>query len=68
MANRSDFSSVLPRQIKRMLAMGVARGYTPANNAGVVRRLFAEAHKDHKRARNKSLAMKRADTDTVAAE
>lgn len=68
MANRSDFSSTLPRQIKRMLAMGQAKGYIPADNAGVVRRLFAAAHKEHKKARNKSLAMKRSDSDEVAAE
>jgi len=65
MANRSDFSSALPRQIKRMLAMGVAHGFTPPDNAGLVRRLFAEAHRNHKLAKNKSLALKRADSDDV---
>lgn len=49
MANRSDFLGVLPRQLSRMIAMGVAAGYVSANGqARDMRKLFAAAHKTHK--------------------
>jgi hypothetical protein len=48
MANRSDFLSALPRQYKRMIAMGVARGYIEAKDEGTVRAAFVVAHRAHK--------------------
>lgn len=49
MANRSDFLSALPRQYKRLISMGVARGYIDDKDAGDVRRAFVVAHAAHKR-------------------
>ena len=43
MANRSDFLGPLPRQIKRMLSLGAARGWI--KNLPEQRRLFAAAHR-----------------------
>lgn len=51
MAGRSDFASKLPRSIKRMLAMGAARGWI--NNLPESRRIFARAHAHHKLMREK---------------
>ncbi len=53
MANRSDFNSKLPRQIKRLLAL------TPTANSRedrVLRELFLEAHAHHKQVRVRRLA------------
>jgi len=49
MANRSDFfDAKLPRQLKRMLAMADARGWTKdSHESGKVRRLFIDAHANH---------------------
>lgn len=52
MANRSDFNSKLPRSLKRMLTLG-SKG--DVHHAAVVRKLFLEAHADHKRAHDKML-------------
>lgn len=48
MANRSDFGSSLPRQIKRMLALGAS---SDKHADGEVRRLWVAAHASHKRAK-----------------
>ena len=54
MANRSDRASALPRQLKRMITMGVARGYiTPGEDENAVRKLFIKAHEHAKDVRNK---------------
>ena len=59
MANRSDFNSVLPRSIKRMLILG---GSDPEK-----RRMFIEAHAHHKRARNAMLSA-RTNVDSSSVE
>jgi hypothetical protein len=51
MANRSDFNSVLPRQEKRMLSMGEARGWI--TNAREIRLIMIKAHKALQAAKNK---------------
>lgn len=54
MANRSDRNSALPRQFKRMISMGVARGYiTPGEDENSVKRLFIKAHEHARDVRNK---------------
>ena len=52
MANRSTRNSVLPRDIKRFLDL------TPgdAHHIGALRRLFLDAHDNHKTYRNKRLS------------
>lgn len=63
MANRSDFNSSLPRQFKRMLALGE----DPVNehSNGEVRRIFIDAHKHHKAAKIKMLRGKTKDDDVI---
>jgi hypothetical protein len=53
-ANRSDFNSVLPRQIKRMLSMGEARGWI--TNPRETRKIMINAHKVLKSFKNKRAA------------
>ena len=53
MANRSDWSSTLPRQIKRMLAL---QPFKDAHERGEVIRAWIDAHAHAKRARNKMLS------------
>ena len=53
MANRSDFNSILPRQIKRLLALTT---YANDKEERAIRELFLEAHSHHKRARVRRLA------------
>ena len=49
MANRSDFGSVLPRSIKRMLSLGyLVNPNTDKHQQGDARRLFIKAHAEHK--------------------
>lgn len=49
MANRSDFNSKLPRQLKRMLAL---HKFPNAHAYGEVKRLWLEAHDKAKRSHN----------------
>lgn len=49
MANRSDFSSVLPRQIKRMLIMASIYGNWSKEEDRQARKDFIAAHAHHKR-------------------
>ncbi len=68
MAGRSDFSSVLPRQIKRMITMGLAAGHVKDNHHfGDVKSLFVAAHKSLKDFRNKKRALEK-DSFTETAE
>ncbi len=53
MANRSDFTSILPRQLKRLLALTT---FTNNKEERAVRELFLEAHSHHKRTRIRRLA------------
>lgn len=46
MANRSDFLSVLPRSIKKMITMGAVYGY--GGSPRTVRKQFIDAHRTHK--------------------
>lgn len=55
MANRSDFTSILPRRIKRFLAL---QSTGDAHHDGEMRRLFIEAHKIHQGAQKKMLSAK----------
>lgn len=49
MANRSDFQSNFPRQLKRMLAMEGAYGWIKDNNErGALKRLWLNAHTHHR--------------------
>jgi hypothetical protein len=48
MANRSDFVSVLPRSIKRVIALGINK--TDSHYTGMLRRNFIEAHDVEKKA------------------
>lgn len=52
MANRSDFNSKLPRVLKRTINLAY-RG--DPHQRAVVRKLFVEAHAQHKRAHDKML-------------
>jgi hypothetical protein len=49
MANRSDFfNAKLPRQYKRMLAMGQTYGWTGNEHSrGLLKRQFISAHANH---------------------
>jgi hypothetical protein len=53
MANRSDWNSVLPRQIKKLLAL---QPFENAHERGEAVRAWIDAHAHAKRARNKMLA------------
>lgn len=54
MANRSNRNSILPRRLKRMIAMSVARGYiTPGEQENTVRKLFIQAHEHAREVRAK---------------
>ena len=58
MANRSDFNSVLPRSIKKMLTMAsIRQGWTKAE-AREARLDFIAAHTHHKRIRQMRLSSK----------
>ncbi len=49
MANRSDFQSNFPRQLKRMLAMGEAYGWVKDNNErSELKRIWMKAHIHHR--------------------
>jgi hypothetical protein len=52
MANRSDFNSVLPRQLKRLISLGVATGNIDPKHERTVRKVFIDAHAHAKRVRN----------------
>ncbi len=52
MANRSDFQSILPRSIKRMLSLSRD---LDQHRIGEVRRLFIEAHKKHQEFKGRRL-------------
>jgi len=51
MANRSDFSSTLPRRFKRMLILGSTGD---AHQDGNLRRLYIQAHAHHKSIQKKN--------------
>lgn len=54
MANRSDFQSNFPRQFKRLVAMGVARGWiADSHERGDIKRILMSAHKHHRDVSNK---------------
>lgn len=54
MANRSDFQSNFPRQLKRMLAMEGAYGWIRDNQErGELKRLWRAAHTHHRDYYNK---------------
>lgn len=54
MANRSDFQSNFPRQFKRLVAMGVARGWIADNHErGNIKSILMSAHKHHRDTSNK---------------
>jgi len=54
MANRSDFQSNFPRQLKRMLAMEQAMGFIQDNHErGALKRLWLKAHTHHRDYYNK---------------
>jgi hypothetical protein len=54
MANRSDFQSNFPRQLKRMLAMEGAYGWIENNNQrGELKRIWLKAHMHHRDYYNK---------------
>ena len=55
MANRSDYNTKFPRQIKRMLAL---QSTGDAHQDGVVRRAFIEAHSTALKVRSKRLSAK----------
>ncbi len=56
MANRSDFNSVFPRRYKRMLALQqIKEPFKNADEYGATKRLWIEAHKHAKWARNQRL-------------
>lgn len=48
MANRSDFNSKLPRNIKKLLSLS---SYKDVHEEGEIRRLFVAAHAHHKQVR-----------------
>lgn len=48
MAHKSDFyTAKLPRSLKKMLAMGEARGYYDKSEARSLRKAFIDAHAAH---------------------
>jgi len=54
MANRGDFQSNFPRQLKRMLAMEEALGWIKDNNErGEIKRVWLKAHAHHRDYYNK---------------
>lgn len=54
MANRSDFQSNFPRQLKRLVAMGVVRGWiADSHESGNIKRILIGAHKHHRDVSNK---------------
>lgn len=54
MANRSDFQSNFPRQFKRLVAMGKARGWiADSHEEGNIKRILMGAHKHHRDVSNK---------------
>jgi len=53
MANRSDRMSILPRHIKRMLAL--CKDDLNPHRAGELRRLFIDAHAIEKQFKNKKI-------------
>jgi len=55
MANRSDYNSTLPRQIKRMLTL---QSSGDPHQDGIVRRAFIDAHATAKAVRQKRLSAK----------
>jgi len=58
MANRSDFQSDFPRQLKRMLAMEEALGWVKdKNERGELKRIWLKAHAHHRDYYNKRGAM-----------
>ncbi len=68
MANRSDFQSNFPRQLKRMLAMEGANGMIKDNQErGELKRLWRAAHAHHRDYVNKrgTMAVGQNITDTT---
>jgi len=58
MANRSDFQSDFPRQLKRLLAMEQANGWIKDNQErGSLKRIWRAAHMHHRDYYNKRGAM-----------
>jgi len=58
MANRSDFQSNFPRQLKRMLAMEGAYGWIKdSHERGSLKQLWLDAHKHHRDYINKRGSM-----------
>lgn len=54
MANRSDFQSDFPRQLKRMLALEEANGWIKdSHERGSLKRQWLQAHKHHRDYYNK---------------
>jgi hypothetical protein len=54
MANRSDFQSDFPRQLKRMIALEEANGWVENNHQrGELKRLWLKAHTHHRDYYNK---------------
>jgi len=67
MANRSDKNAVLPRRLKRMIAlMGIHEGWTNERE-GVVRRSFIEAHTHAKSVQRGALRLNVGPEDTATA-
>lgn len=68
MANRSDFSSVLPRSVKRMLIMMSINGGWSKNELHRAFQDFAKAHAHHKDVVKKRLASKGSSAETEEAK
>jgi hypothetical protein len=65
MANRSDFQSSFPRQFKRLVAMGQARGWiADAHERGQIKNILMSAHKHHRDISNKRGTMPTQADDT----
>jgi hypothetical protein len=58
MANRCDFNSKLPRQIKKLLALSSIRNGLSKNAARRDRQDWLSAHKHHQEVRRKRLSSK----------
>jgi len=64
MAGRSDFTSALPRQLNKMIEMGVAHGMiSSGQHLNDVRKLFASAHKTNKAFKNKKRMLSDSDKE-----
>lgn len=68
MANRGDMNSKFPRNLKRKLAMGEARGYIASpTETSFTRKLMIDAHASYVAYKHKRSELNNRDTDDIDA-